>query len=254
MNYNSDEILNTLALEVFGRMNFVELTQRLAHFFVHYMPVTGVAAYVAYDEKIVKISEFRLSDEVETPNEIKPGKELWERVFCGQPRFGSVFNIQAQTSNGEYGELFDLIYSGSVTSISIPLKYNKCRTMYLTIYAPGEDCYTADHVNLCRKLQPALVFAVANMESRQHFDLLDSTSLELLVRACREGRAPGTENEGLGRGFLTLDEYVVAYIEKVLRHTKGKVAGKNGAAALLGMHVSTLWSKIRKFHIKVPRD
>ena len=92
------------------------------------------------------------------------------------------------------------------------------------------------------------------MDERQRVDLRNTEALKKLKRYTEddEDRSEGAASGG--EGFLTLDEYTIRYIQKVLRHTRGRVAGKNGAAVILGMHVSTLWSKIRKFHIPVPRE
>lgn len=50
--------------------------------------------------------------------------------------------------------------------------------------------------------------------------------------------------------FLTLEELERTYIQKVLTHTHGRVSGKDGAAALLGINAKTLDSRMRKLGIK----
>ena len=49
--------------------------------------------------------------------------------------------------------------------------------------------------------------------------------------------------------FLSYDESQKAYLEKLLKRTKGKIAGPGGAAELSGLNPSTLRSKIKKYKL-----
>jgi transcriptional regulator with GAF, ATPase, and Fis domain len=68
------------------------------------------------------------------------------------------------------------------------------------------------------------------------------------------------EEKNLDRGakreevFLPLDRTIEQYIRQVLAHTNGRVKGKNGAAAILEVHPSTLRSKMKKLGIPVERN
>jgi len=50
-----------------------------------------------------------------------------------------------------------------------------------------------------------------------------------------------------------LEQGIRTHIAQALRQCNGKVEGPNGAAQLLRMHPSTLWSKMRKLGI-YPKD
>jgi transcriptional regulator with GAF, ATPase, and Fis domain len=50
--------------------------------------------------------------------------------------------------------------------------------------------------------------------------------------------------------LTTMDEMERSYIQEVLRHVNGAVAGKGGAAEILGMPSSTLRSRMKKLGIK----
>ncbi len=50
----------------------------------------------------------------------------------------------------------------------------------------------------------------------------------------------------------TLDEVQREHIERVLRETGGRVEGSDGAAAILGLHPSTLRSRMKKLEIRMP--
>jgi FADH2 O2-dependent halogenase len=56
------------------------------------------------------------------------------------------------------------------------------------------------------------------------------------------------------KSLLTLAENEGAYIDKVLRHTGGRISGPQGAAEILGIPPSTLRSRIKKLGMKTPKN
>ena len=52
-----------------------------------------------------------------------------------------------------------------------------------------------------------------------------------------------------GDAFPTLDTIIIDHIKMAIAKANGKIAGPDGAASLLGLNTSTLWSKIRKYNI-----
>ena len=52
----------------------------------------------------------------------------------------------------------------------------------------------------------------------------------------------------------TLDDLQREHIMKVLKSTSGKVGGEHGAAKILGLHRTTLQSKMKRFGIKIERN
>lgn len=131
--------------------------------------------------------------------------------------------------------------------------YDKDRRVYLSITACGRDCSITDHGELCRPIRPSLIMVMGNMVPSRRIDLRDRKALENLERFDGAGMASVDVSGAEGEKFLTLDEHMVNSIQRVLGHTRARVAGKNGATVILGTQVSTLWSKIRKFRIPVPR-
>ena len=61
----------------------------------------------------------------------------------------------------------------------------------------------------------------------------------------REGTPAGS--------FFTLEEMERQHILNALQRTGGVLAGPQGAARLLGMSRSTVWSRMRKLGIQAPR-
>jgi transcriptional regulator of acetoin/glycerol metabolism len=54
--------------------------------------------------------------------------------------------------------------------------------------------------------------------------------------------------------FLTLHDVERQHILRALEQTRGVLAGPNGAARLLGMRRSTVWSRMKKLGIEPPRS
>jgi len=52
------------------------------------------------------------------------------------------------------------------------------------------------------------------------------------------------------QGFRSLAENEAAYIQRVLEHTRGMIAGKGGAAEILGLPASTLRSRMKKLGVE----
>jgi len=50
--------------------------------------------------------------------------------------------------------------------------------------------------------------------------------------------------------ILTMDEMQREYIEKVMKRTKGRLSGPKGAATLLGMKTTTLFSRMKKLGLR----
>ncbi|HZO05766.1 MAG TPA: helix-turn-helix domain-containing protein, partial [Solirubrobacterales bacterium] len=62
---------------------------------------------------------------------------------------------------------------------------------------------------------------------------------------------PASEN---GTQLVTLAAHDRAYLERVLRHTHGRVSGPRGAAAILGLKPSTLRSRMKKLGLSLPPE
>ena len=51
--------------------------------------------------------------------------------------------------------------------------------------------------------------------------------------------------------LVTLADHERAYLQQVLRHTRGRISGPRGAAEILGLPASTLRSRMKKLRIKI---
>ncbi len=57
----------------------------------------------------------------------------------------------------------------------------------------------------------------------------------------------------LASRFLTLDEAMKAHIERALIATRGRIEGRTGAAAILGINPHTLRARMRKLGLEWSR-
>ena len=58
------------------------------------------------------------------------------------------------------------------------------------------------------------------------------------------------KSEITSKSFQSLEDHQKFYINEVLKHTRWKVIGVNGAASILGMKPTTLFSRMEKLGIK----
>ena len=253
MKHTMEDILHTMIVASLSHVTYPEFVERLAMFFRNYMPVSVVAIYVFFNYKIIKIAEYSFTSTLMDPDMVEIDPVALDSCIS-ESTYGEDFDVHLQREDDAFAEFYAQVHTPPASTIQMPLLYYRNRMLYLSVTAYGRDRYTEEHVELCRLVRPALILAVSNMNERQRVDLRNTEALKKLKRFTGDD-ADGTEAAEPDRdGFMTLDECTINYIQKVLRHTRGRVAGKNGAAAILGMHVSTLWSKIRKFHIPVPRE
>jgi formate hydrogenlyase transcriptional activator len=89
---------------------------------------------------------------------------------------------------------------------------------------------------LANILERAVILCQGNMLQKEHICGLMATK--------------ALESEGM----TTLDEVERRYIVQVLEKTGGVLGGPNGAATILGMKRSTLWSRMQKLGITVSKE
>jgi two-component system response regulator HydG len=81
--------------------------------------------------------------------------------------------------------------------------------------------------------------------------LVEGEILTVDIPFSEEGRSPVTAPEqSIARPLTTLFKMERAYIEEILQYTKGLIAGKGGAADILGLPASTLRHRMKKLGLK----
>ena len=134
-----------------------------------------------------------------------------------------------------------MLHPSGGTSIYMPLDYwvNYHQSRFISLHCAGACEYTQEQVDLCEEIRKPVGAAL-----RDIFDRDSGT----------RSRTPGVfprrdESQCQTQAFHSLDEHVAQYIRHVIQHTNGRISGKNGAASILGLPPTTLWSKMRKLKI-----
>ncbi len=110
-----------------------------------------------------------------------------------------------------------------------------------------EEMLRYDWPGNVRKLEHTIERAVLLAESEV---LTIELSAECAPGAGQAGGPAAAPGEAAAPELISLDDMERQYIQEVLRHTGGQIAGKGGAAAILGLPPSTLRSRITKLGLK----
>jgi transcriptional regulator with GAF, ATPase, and Fis domain len=105
------------------------------------------------------------------------------------------------------------------------------------------------HDQLYQYNWPGNVRELANLLERAVI-LCQGDTLQVQHLAMNRSRSPAVVSESLP----TLEEGERRLIRRALEQTGGVLAGPKGAAALLGINRSTLWSRMRKLGIEPPKN
>lgn len=162
--------------------------------------------------------------------------------------------LESMTKDGSFRE--DLLYRLSIYPINIPslrerlsdipelVEYFAAKSaekLGIPITKPSE----ADIKLLSAYRWPGNIRELAAVIERA---VILGSGKELDV--CSALNKPAVEDSESDSGFLTFDEMAKKHIENALRICNGKMGGEDGAAELLGLNLSTLRGKMRKYGIK----
>jgi len=220
-----------------------------------------------------RIGKFELADggslfldeigEMDPPLQVKllrvlQEKEI-ERLGCSKPIKVNV-RIIAATSRDLQSEVVhgrfrsDLYYRLNVFSIPVPPLRDRMEDLpllcgyFLDKYTSGEDPMTLSPHAL---KQITAYHWPGNVRELEHFierSILVNTGSVLkalyLPEKQERSRVPGIETH-----FKTIEEMEKDHLKDALRLSLGRISGKNGAAALLGIPPSTLSSKLVRLNI-----
>lgn len=176
-------------------------------------------------------------------------------------------NLAEMTKNGRFRE--DLLFRLNVFPIHIPpLRLRKSDIPALVhhfidrklkafnlqrhpVLEPGamEQLTAYTWPGNVRELENMIERALIRHQSRD-----ENTPLRFatLIEEIPDCVVPTPKNEGV-QSHMSLDEAMRRHIKAVLRFTGGKVQGKDGAAYILGIHSSTLRSRMEKLGVTFGR-
>lgn len=103
---------------------------------------------------------------------------------------------------------------------------------------------------LCEYAWPGNIRELENFIERSVILSLGSELQAPLAELQTSAPTSGNGAAGASKALTTMDDMERAHIEEVLRHTKGSIGGKGGAAEILGLPASTLRGRMKKLGLK----
>ena len=136
-------------------------------------------------------------------------------------------------------------------SIYIPLKHHVLEGIhiYMSIYSIGKNRYSQEAIDICSFIQPMLIDTFNSILLYNDMNALKHSFIAERHPSANKNIKEKYELSSSGDAFPTLDTIIIDHIKMAIAKANGKIAGPDGAANLLGLNTSTLWSKIRKYNI-----
>ena len=137
------------------------------------------------------------------------------------------------------------------SSIYIPLKHHVLEGIhiYMSIYSIGKNRYSQEDIDICSFIQPMLIDTFNSILLYNDMNALKHSFIAERHPSANKNIKEKCELSSSGDAFPTLDTIIIDHIKMAIAKANGKIAGPDGAANLLGLNTSTLWSKIRKYNI-----
>lgn len=245
MKYTPEDLFQKCIGSLFVNESVEFFTKKVAMFLSMYMPISALFLVSSRGNTVTKLSEYNPVPALSLGDKLTVAPDLMLRMKTEKHFFSEgAFSIKVYTGHETcvFSELHNKIYGMETSAIYIPIRYNllKDSTVLFALISIGKDCYTQGHHDVCSCIQPVLVDSFLNIVSESGDDQ-STPRHERPAERIMDGDKP----------FQTFNEVTVNHIIKALTLTNGKISGQDGAAELLGLNPSTLWSKIRKHHINV---
>lgn len=197
--------------------------------------ITRIAIYPQYENQFLSPETFQIPD------------ELLRAAYQDTENYGTWKCCRSCQTKGErpYAKIAKMLHPMGGTNIYMPLDFwiNCTQFRFISVHCTSECSYSQEQVDLCEEIREPLSAALREILDR-----------EKEARPRMHGAFPRRdESQGQAQSFHSLDEHIAQYIRQVIQYTNGRISGKNGAASILGMPSTTLWSKMRKLKINSGR-
>lgn len=240
--------INDIIYISFKRLSLFDFCNNLYSFLRMYMDIFCVGVYSFFDSTITQLFKYEpFADSEQTQKIIPVTTALLREIYVKLSESGQLHKVLFCESDkpGPEAAILALLRERSGCCLHLPLDYGDLLGgfRFINLYADQAGVYTAEQRRLCETLRLPLRNALTDALQRRE---CAQAGLEMRQPVCpvlQESAAP------YGSSFKTLNEWTAEYIRAVIRHTNGRISGKNGAAALLGLPPTTLWSKMRKLKI-----
>ncbi len=209
-----------------------------------HMPITYLGIYKFFSGTMTRIAIYSPYENLLlSPETFRIPEELVKATRQDNDNSGTWSGCRVANTEGDFPHeiITKMLHPSGGTSIYMPLDYwvNYHQSRFISLHCAGACEYTQEQVDLCEEIRKPVGAAL-----RDIFDRESGT----------RSRTPGVfprrdESQCQTQAFHSLDEHVAQYIRHVIQHTNGRISGKNGAASILGLPPTTLWSKMRKLKI-----
>ena len=216
-----------------------------------HIPLTGIALEAFYNGNVYRIgSAGCLEEGFVSPRELEIKADILQELTRNQ-RFSKVDVSCFSGSDPLLAKLLKIPPKADMDMIYVPFGafVHFPGFAYLLVFFPAGGRHVPMYIECCKHFQPVLAF-LASLLLRNNDWQLENGRLVCKEAGSGCGRTP---LQNSGTSFQTLEEVNREHIEKTLRQSGGRVAGRYGAAGKLGLKPTTLWAKIRKYGIEVPK-
>lgn len=252
---NFEKSLNELFLILsYNTITTQSVLNKIAFVLSSYIPVNGIVVSSFYNKTVYRIASVGCLENIfiSYGNVQFDGDILKE--LSNNPQHDSEEVLYFSSDQPQISKLVAHVYRPGVESIYIPFGP--------FLYFPGY-CYMnvfftkgpqnfQDYIHCCEWFRPALTFFTSVILRNENWRIQDGRLISdafpknLGLNASTNGKICNSE-------FKSLEDVNKEHIQKALQLTGGRVAGKYGAATKLGLKPTTLWAKIRKYGIEIPK-
>lgn len=255
-NTNFEKSLNELFLILsYNTITTQSVLNKIAFVLSSYIPVNGIVLSSFYNKTVYRIASVGCLENIFVSyGNVQFDDELLEE-FSNNPRHISEEVLYFSTDQPYLSKLISRVYRPGVNSIYIPFGPflyfpGYC---YMNIFFTKGPQNFQDYVHCCEWFRPALTFFTSVILRNENWRIQDG---QLVSGASPKNLGFGAPTSGklFNSEFKSLEDVNREHIQKALQLTGGRVAGKYGAATKLGLKPTTLWAKIRKYGIEIPKS
>lgn len=252
--HKNDYIYDLVSKIAYDCFTLSKFTERIYLYLLSYIPITSLYINTSSYKKIVILEKYPFAEKV-------PQKEIlfdddFMSTLANRTGYLNRFNSQIISTEDELtSDFISSIYGSKCCLIYLPLGGfpHFPDFFHMTLCGPHKS-FSETHLDFCDMLRPLLQLCLSyllRVDSVQKSNEERFTEDQIPLSTEDSARLMMAESLPV---FESLEEHSIAHICKALHMTNGRVAGKNGAAQLLGLNTSTLWSKIRKYGIELSKS
>lgn len=245
------DLISKIAYDCFTLSKFAE---RIYLYLLYYIPLTSLYINTSSYKKIVIMEKYPFAE-----------KELQKEIFFDDDFMSALasrtgylnrFNSQIISAEDELmSDFISSIYGSKCCLIYLPLGAfpHFPDFFHMTLCGPYKS-FSETHLDFCDTLRPLLQLCLSYLLK---VDSVQKNNEERFAEGLSPLRTEDNARLAMAESlpvFESLEQHSITHICKALHMTNGRVAGKNGAAQLLGLNTSTLWSKIRKYGIELSKS